>query len=235
MKKSEKGKITLAIVKRDAFGKKLKKLRHQGLIPANIYGPKFESAAVSVDTKEFLKVYRIVRETGVIYVQLDKVEIPVLIRNIQKHPLSNSVIHIDLRKIDLTQKIETTVPVSTINESTAVTQKGGVLLTQAHELLIEALPTNIPQSIEIDITPLTEVGMEIKVKDILLSSGFIIKEDQEKVVISVVAHKEESITPETALETAEVITEKKEGNEGAESAAPEKSADAPKEANTSKS
>ncbi len=234
MKKDDKQKIILAVEKRDVFGKKLRKLRHQGLIPANIFGPKFQSVAVSVDTKSFLKVYRIVRETGVVYVQLDKQEIPALIRNIQKHPLTNSIIHIDLRKIDLSQKIETTVPVSTVNESTAVTQKGGVLLTQAHELIIEALPTDIPQSIEIDITPLTEVGMEIKVKDIAHSGTYEIKEDAEKVVISVVAHKEESVTPETAVETAEVITEKKEGEEGGESAAPAKSGEEPKEAKESK-
>lgn len=217
MKNTGQDKLTLEVVSRDVFGKKLRKLRHQGLIPANIFGPKFESKAVSVDNKTFLKVYRIARETGVIYIQVDKKEIPALIKNIQKHPLTNAIIHVDLRKIDLLQKIETVVPVTTINESIAVTQKGGVLLTQAQELLIEALPTDIPQSIEVDISSLTEVGMEIKVKDIAGVSGYVFKEDEEKVVISVVAHKEESVTPETALETADVITEKKDEDGGGES------------------
>ncbi len=233
MKNKVQEKITLEVVKRDAFGKKLRKLRHQGMIPANIFGPKFVSVAVSVDMKTFLKVYRIVHETGVIYVKLDSKEIPALIQNIQKHPLTNSIIHVDLRKIDLTQKIETSVPVTTVNESIAVTQKGGVLLTQAQELLIEALPADIPSSIEVDLTPLIEVGMEIKVKDIKNTAGYVIKDDEEKVVISVVAHKEESITPETAIETAEVITEKKD-EEGAEGGTQEKAPEEPKESKETK-
>ncbi len=232
MKKNDKERHVLDVTKRDAFGKKLRKLRHQGLIPANIFGPKFDSLAVSVNAKEFLKVYRIVRETGVIYVHVDGQEIPALIRNIQKHPITDAIIHVDLRKIDLTQKIETAVPVTTANDSPAVTQQGGVLLVQAHELLIESLPGDIPQSIEVDISVLTEVGMDIKVKDIVHPSTYIIKEEEDKVVVSVTAHKEESITPETAVETAEVITEKKEGEVGAAEGT-EQTAEQPKEAKES--
>jgi len=192
-------------------------MRHQGLIPANVFGPAFKSVAVSALTKDFLKVYKQAGETGVVYVDLAKEEIPSLIGNVQRHPLTNAIIHIDFRKIDLKQKIETSVPLKTVNESPAVAT-GGVLLTQTDHVLVEALPEEIPQSIEIDLSKLLEIGAEVKVKDLSTSSAYTIKEDPEKLLISVIAHKEESVTPETTVATPKVLTEK-EGKAAAEGAA----------------
>lgn len=210
-------KLHLTVTARDIFGKRLKKMRHQGLIPANVFGPAFKSLSVSVQTKDFAKIYKTAGETGVVYVDLAKEEIPSLIGNVQRHPLTNAIIHIDFRKIDLKQKIETTVPVKTINESPAVAT-GGVLLTQFDHVLVEALPEEIPHSIEIDLSKLLEVGAEVKVKDLAASTTYTVKEDPEKVLLSIIAHKEESVTPETTVATPEVLTEK-EGEVPAEGAA----------------
>ncbi len=216
-------KLHLTVTARDIFGKRLKKMRHQGLIPANVFGPGFKSVAVSAQTKDFSKIYKTAGETGVVYVDLAKEEIPALIGNIQRHPITNAIIHIDFRKIDLKQKIETTVPVKTINESPAIST-GGVLLTQNDHVLVEALPEEIPQSIEIDLSKLLEIGAEFRVKDFPTSATYTIKEDPEKVLLSIIAHKEESVTPETTVATPEVLTEK-EGEVPAESASAEASAD----------
>ena len=216
-------KLHLTVTARDIFGKRLKKMRHQGLIPANVFGPGFKSVAVSAQTKDFSKIYKTAGETGVVYVDLAKEEIPALIGNIQRHPITNAIIHIDFRKIDLKQKIEPTVPVKTINESPAIST-GGVLLTQNDHVLVEALPEEIPQSIEIDLSKLLEIGAEFRVKDFPTSATYTIKEDPEKVLLSIIAHKEESVTPETTVATPEVLTEK-EGEVPAESASAEASAD----------
>ena len=93
------------------------------MVPGNIYGPDFKSKSVSVVYKDLIKTYKLVGETGVVYLNLDKENIPVLIKSIQKHPLSSSLLHIDFRKIDLTKKIETNVPVKTTGISEAVSQK----------------------------------------------------------------------------------------------------------------
>ena len=63
-------------------------MRHQGLIPANVFGPGFKSVAVSAQTKDFAKVYKAAGETGVVYVDLAQDEIPALIGNVQRHPLT---------------------------------------------------------------------------------------------------------------------------------------------------
>jgi len=202
MKKHE-----LKVEKRVVFGKKLNNLRKQGIVPANIYGTDFKSTSVSVNYKDFVKAYKIAKETAVLYLDLDKTEIPVLIKSLQKHPVNDSLLHVDFRKIDLSKKVVTDVPVKTTGVSEAVTQKGGVLLLQSESLTVEALPSDIPQEIMIDISILKEIGGEIKVSDLAKSQKFEYKTPQEKVVVSVVAHKEESITPDTTVAAPEVLTE----------------------------
>ncbi len=222
-------KLHLQATPREQFGKKLKKVRHQGLIPSNVFGPGFTSASITVVSKDFLKTYKVARETGVVYLDLNKEAVPVLIRHIQRHPLSHEIIHVDFRKIDLKQKIEALVPLKTVNDSPAVAQ-GGVLLTQTDKVTVEALPEEMPQEIEIDLSVLTEVGSELRIKDLPTSTAYQIKDEAEKVLMSVIAHKEESITPETTVATPEVLTEK-EGEATTEegAAAPaEKPAEEPK-------
>jgi large subunit ribosomal protein L25 len=216
MKKSlnSSEKVSLKVELRTVFGKKLNKIRKQGLVPGNIYGPDFKSKSISIIYRDLVKTYKIVGETGVIYLILDKEKIPVLIKSIQKHPLSSSLLHIDFRKIDLTKKIETDVPVKTIGISEAVSQKGGVLLVQSDTVLVEALPEDIPSHIEVDVTAIKEIGQEIKVADLKKSDKYEIKTPPEKVVVAVIAHKEESIVPETAVAAPEILTEAvKEGEE----------------------
>lgn len=219
-------KMSLAVEKREVFGKKLKTLRRTGAIPANVFGTGFKSEAVSVQQKEFYPVYRVAQETGVVYLTGLKTELPVLIQRVQKHPVNDVILHVDFRKVDLTKKIETEVPVVFVGQSEAVAQKGGVLLQAAKTLKVEALPQDIPHEISVDISVFKEVGQELKVADLPKSSAFEIKEDVALVVASVVAHKEESVTPETTAAAApEVITEAKaeEGEaiaEGAPAAQP---------------
>lgn len=211
---SNQDRLILKVQPRTVFGKKLKKIRKEGLVPGNIYGPGFKSQSVSIPFKDFAQTYKVARETGVVYVKADKDEIPALIKNVQRHPVDDTVLHVDFRKIDLSKKIQTKVPVKVVGQSEAVTQKGGILLTLAHTLLVESLPQDIPQYLEIDLSNLKEIGQEVKVSDLKKSDKYEIKEPQDKVVVSIVEHKEESVTPETVAAPApEVITAKPEEGE----------------------
>ncbi len=215
MKQTTPDKVTLEVKNRELTGKKAKKLRKEGLVLANIFGPDFKSQSISVDLKIFTKTYKIARETAVVYLNLNKEEIPVLIKNVQKHPVSDMILHVDFRKIDLKKKIETAVPVKVTGVSEAVTQKSGVLLVQTDTVLVEALPQDIPSQIEIDISVIKDIGQEIKVSDLKKSDKYEIKTPPEKVLVSVVEHKEESVTPDTTAAAPEVITEAPvEGEEG---------------------
>ncbi|MCS7093005.1 MAG: 50S ribosomal protein L25 [Patescibacteria group bacterium] len=203
-------KVKLKVEKRTLFGKKAKKLIKEGYTLGNIYGRNFPSTAVSIPKKEFLRVYRVVKETGVFYLEIDGQELSVMVKDVQRHQVTDEIIHIDFRKIDLNEKIETEVPIKIIGQSKAVAEKGGVLLTQTNSITIEALPEKIPQVIEIDISSLKEIGQQIKVADLDSSAEYKIKAPLEKVIVSVVSHKEESTSPETTSVTPEIVTEKKE-------------------------
>ncbi len=199
-------KLILTAQVREVLGKKVKKLRREGIIPANIFGQKFASRALSINLKDFTKAYRRAGETGIIYVAFGKEEVPALIRNVQFHPVHDFILHVDLRKVDLTQKVEAEVPIKIVGVSTAVTQKAGVLLTLSPHVKVEALPANIPHEIEVDISALTELGQEIKVSGLKKVGTFEIKDPQDHVVVSVVEHKEESVTPETTAPVTVVTT-----------------------------
>jgi large subunit ribosomal protein L25 len=95
---------------------------------------------------------------------------------------------------------------------------GGVLLQQVQEIEVEALPQNIPQEITVDISTITEVGQEIKVSNLTASADYTILEDAGRVLVSVVAHKEESTESQLERSETEITTEKVEGEgeEGAE-------------------
>jgi len=207
----KKEKTILKAEIRQVFGKRVKKLRKEGLIPANIFGKDFKSKAITINAKEFAKVYKKVKETGVLYLKIEKETLPVLIASVQKHPVTHQILHVDFKKVDLTQKTQAEVPVEIVGQAPAVLEKGGVLLTLTQSLLVEALPEEIPQSIKVDISTLKDIGQEIKVANLPTSSTYQILTEKEKVIVSAVAHKEESVTPETQPTTApEIITEKKE-------------------------
>ncbi len=207
-KKNASEKTILDASLRKSFGKQVKKIRKEGLVPGNIFGANFKSQAISINVRDFIKTYKSAKETGIVYIKLDKEEIPVLIRNVQKHPVNDSFLHIDFRKVDLTTEIETEVPVKIIGVSEAVSQKGGVLLTLTNTLHVKALPEKIPAAIEIDITKIKDIGQEIKVGDLTKTSTYTVIDLADKVIVSVVEHKEESVVAETAATTPEVITEK---------------------------
>ncbi|MFH0773480.1 MAG: 50S ribosomal protein L25 [bacterium] len=205
---SEKRKTVLDAKLRTVFGKKNKNLRKEGFLPANIYGTNFPSQAISVNYVEFKRTFKTVGETGIVYIKTEKEEIPTLITSLQRDPLEGLVLHVDFRKVDLNIKIEAVVPLTFVGIAPAV-NAGGVILTLTDKVTVEALPQDIPNHIEIDLSILNEIGAEIKVSDIPVNTGYAIKTEATKVLVSVAAHKEESVIAETtAAATPEVLTAK---------------------------
>jgi large subunit ribosomal protein L25 len=229
-KKGEK--IILDAEKREVFGKKLHILRKAGKIPANIFGKGFTSTAITVDHKEFTKTFRSAGETQVVYLHLGKEEIPALVADLHIHPVTDDFLHIDFRKVDLKQKTEAEVPVVLVGEADAVVHKKGDLLHLMDTLTVEALPSDIPSEIEIDITGLSEIDDAIKVSDIKPSKDFVIQDDPETIIVKIAEHKEEDLEPATVEEAPEEGAEAEAGEaptpEG-ESSGEEKAGEAPAE------
>ena len=203
-------KIIFKATSRSTLGKANRSLRKDGLVPANIYGPNFSSLAVSVNLFEFEKIYKKAGETTVIYLEIDGKSYPTLISDLQFHPVTDKILHVDFRKVNLKQKIEAQVPIEFTGEPELVKSKAGIMLKQMEELTVSALPNEIPSSIEVDTTKLTEFGSVIKVSDLPKSETYEITEDEDAIIASLSEHKEEEITPETTVEQPEIIGETKD-------------------------
>lgn len=191
-------KVTLAVEKRKVLGKKVKKLRKEGLLPANVYGKDVKSEAVQLPEKEFAKIFEEVGETGLVELQVDGQVRPVLIHNVQYHRETNAPIHADFYQVNLKEKVKTMVPLIFAGEPTAVINKVGILLEQMSELEVEALPTDLPENIEVNVEKLANVDEQITVADIKAPEGVTVLSD----LAQVVAKIGELITKEAAAEAA---------------------------------
>ncbi|MBI1872198.1 50S ribosomal protein L25, partial [Candidatus Collierbacteria bacterium] len=109
-------KLTLKLDKRTITGKKVKKLRRQGMVPANIFGKDIKSLAVSAKLTDFQKVYQDAGETQIVTLEVkgDEKERPTLITNVQHNPITNEVLHVDFRQVDLKEKITANIPVELV-------------------------------------------------------------------------------------------------------------------------
>lgn len=174
----------LTVTKRKITGKKVKQLRRDGILPGNIYGRDFKSVSVQVPLKDFEKVYKEAGETGVVDLDLDGKAIPVLIHNVDKDYLKNPL-HADFYKVNLSEKVKTMVPVLVTGEPKAVADNTGLLMNITTEVEVEALPTDLPENIEINVESLANVGDQITVADAKVPAGVTIVTDPGQVIVKI--------------------------------------------------
>jgi large subunit ribosomal protein L25 len=179
-------KHNLKADKREVLGRKVKKLRKQNILPANIFGKKTDSLAIQVDAKEFEKVFKEAGETGLIEIVVNGTKKPVLVHNVQRDPVGDTFLHVDFVQVDLKEKIEAQVPVELMGESPAEKQGLGTVVQYEDEIAVEALPADLPDVFEIDISKLENVDDVIQVGDLKIDKNKVeIKEDEEKILVKV--------------------------------------------------
>jgi len=231
--------IILEAQKRTDFGTaRANRLRKHAFIPAVVYGEGKGSLNIQVALKDFMNL--LAGHAGESFVFTLRVkdgktheDKSVLIKEIQYHPVRDSVIHVDFNEISLTKTIKVKVPVAAKGEAVGVKQDGGMLEHILWELEIECLPTKIPKAIEVDVSNL-KIGDSVQIKNLSIPEGVKVLHDQEASVLAVVHPKEEAIpTAEEVAAGGEVKEEpeviKKEKPEEAEEAAEGKGAAKEKE------
>jgi large subunit ribosomal protein L25 len=221
-------KKILKAEERKLSGRKVKTLRIKGFLPGNVYGKKIKSQAVQVDKKEFEILYKDVGETGLVTLEIGKEELPVLVNNVQKHPVTDEPIHIDFRQVDLKAKVAAEVPVEVTGESPAEKQGIGTVVQYLKEVEIEALPGDLLEKFEVDTSVLSEVDQAIYVKDLKVDKTKVeIKTNGDEIVVKVEPpQKEEVIEVPVAPAEGEVPAE---GAAVPEGQAPAEGAEASKE------
>lgn len=204
-------KISLNVQKREILGKKVKQLRKKGIIPANIFGTKIKSQSIQAVENDFKKVYQEAGETNIVYLNLeDQKEKPTLIVGVQQDPINKKILHVDFRQVDLTQKVTAQVNLELIGKSPAE-QEGLVIVTLRNSIEVEALPTDLPEKIEVDIQKLINAGDTITVGDLKVDNTKvkILLENEETVVQ--VEEKQKEVIEEIPVVEEEVEGEEKEG------------------------
>jgi large subunit ribosomal protein L25 len=186
--------IKLSAEKRDGGStrKQLSTLRGAAKIPGVIYGGGKEPVEVAVPEKDLIAARRKGGVNAILSVEVGGKTETVIVKALQRHPVTDRLTHADFQRISLTQKISARVPIHIVGEAPGVKTGGGTLQHQLRELNVRALPTKIPQAIDLDISRL-ELNDHISVKDVKVPEGVELLDPADQMVVHVTLAKEEVV------------------------------------------
>jgi large subunit ribosomal protein L25 len=218
-------KITLDASKRTVRGKQVRSLREAGQIPAVVYGRDVKSEPLTIDAKIMEKVFRHAGGNRIVALKVGEGRARnVLIHDVQRAAAKGELTHVDFYVVKMDEELRTEVPLHFVGESTAVYQQEGTLSRLMESVEIEALPSALPESIEVDISILTNFDQAITLADLKLPAGVkFVTEHTDALVARVepprtdqeLADLEGDVgdaVPEGAQETSEVVSESNEGD-----------------------
>ena len=195
----------LKVAPREVLGKKVKALRRRGFTPANIFGHHVESKAVQVPTEELTHTLKKLARNEIVYLRLDDEEArPAFIKHLQHNPVTDVILHVDFLQISLKEKVRLEVPLHFVGLAPAIDKHGGVLVTALDHISVEALPTEVPSFIEVDVSGLEEIDQSLHVSDLKIPEGATVLSDADLVIVKAAAPAiERAAAAEEAAEEAE--------------------------------
>jgi len=212
--------LSVTLHPRTVTGKRVKQIRKEGLVPVHMYGSGIDDMALQVQTLELRKV---LIQAGAnvpisVTVEGNDSENVCFVREVQRHPVSEDVLHVDFLRVDVTQTVTADVPITLTGISPAVEDDSGVLIQAISTVNVEALPMDMPESLELDISVIEDFDTTLRVADISGIEGFTIHTDADLLVASVVPPRVEE---EPVLVGEEELLEGEEVEEGEEAPAAE--------------
>ena len=212
---------TLRAATRSITGSAVKRLRREGMLPCNVYGRGVDSITIQTPLVELQRVFRSVDRNAVVQMEIDGSEdtTPVVLREVQRHPVSGELLHVDFYQVDLTRMIHSEARLHLVGVPEAVAL-GGTLVQSLEYLPLEALPREMPSELEVDVSGMSEFGDSILVRDITLPPGVRALADDAVGIATVLA-------PRLTAEADE-----EEALEAAAAEAPTDQADTPTETST---
>jgi large subunit ribosomal protein L25 len=213
--------VDLSAEPRDVFGKHVKRLRREGIVPANIYGHG-ASRAIQAPARALERLLVSGGRTSVVAIAFDGRSETALLKSLQRDPRSGQILHVDFQAVSMEEQVTSVVPVRFIGESVAVTKLDGVMTHPRSELHVTARAADLPDVVEVDVSAITELHGAIKVSDLASSSTFSVLDPADEVLAIVLPPKrevEEEVEEAVAAEAAaaEEQAEPAEGETPAES------------------
>ena len=195
---------SLTLTARDPEGSRsARRLRREGLVPGVLYGGDGEPQHFAVDGRILRNT--LARSGAILQVSLDGAgDTPVLVKDVQRHPVRGEAVHVDLLRVDMKISIHTTVTVELVggDDSPGVDQ-GGVLSQETREINIAALPGDIPETIEHDVSSM-EINDTLTLGMVTLPAGVVLLDDTDTVIASVTPPTLEPTGDEIETETERV-------------------------------
>ncbi len=178
---------------RTVIGKKVKRLRKQGILPVHLYGTSVPPVALQGDLLMFRKLITQVGTNRPLSIEIEGQEGEDLcfVREVQRHPVTEDLLHIDFIRVDVTQRTRAEVPITLIGDAPA-TRQGGTLLQPLQSILVEALPMNIPASLDVDVTSMDDFEKAIYVRDVGVGSNVTVISDEGDMVARVIPPRVEA-------------------------------------------
>ena len=209
---------------REVIGKKVKKLRRDGELPAIVYGHNIEPISISLDYRVASKTLDSISPSALVVLDIEGEKHYTLVRDKQRNPVRRTIVHVDFQAVSLTETVRADVTIKLVGEAPAIESYLGIVVPSLEQISIESLPTNLPDSLEVDISGLAEIGDNILVGDLTAPEGVVILNDPEDVVVVVIAQAaEEVVELEEELELEEGVEpqvlergKREEGDEPAE-------------------
>ena len=189
-------KLELEVSKREITGKKVRFLRRQGIVPANLYGHGIDSVPLQVDAKHLKEILAKAGKTDLVSLKVADSKTPkkIIVREVQRNPLTDEFLHVDLYHVKMTEKIKTDVPLAFVGEAPVLkSNKEASLLRLINSLPIEAMPDDLPHNFEVDLSGLEETSQAIYVKDIHIGDGITLLGDPEQMVVKITELRREAV------------------------------------------
>jgi large subunit ribosomal protein L25 len=196
--------------RRTVVGKKVGALRREGIVPVVVYGAKLQPMNLQIPYRVLQSTLLHAGGTHIITLKVDGTEQTVVARDVQRDPVKRDILHVDFLAVDKDTRLTTDVPIRFINESPAIAGGNALLITGPSTLKIEALATQIPEAIEVDISVLVNIGDSIVVGDLRLPEGVNIEDSPEEMIVRVAlmaaaVEEEEVVEEEVVSAEPEVI------------------------------
>jgi large subunit ribosomal protein L25 len=204
-------KIVLTAQKRTVKGKQVGALRREGILPGIIYGKlgksHIEPIMVQLDLHDASKIINLLTGSSLVTVDVEGKEYPVVVREVQKDIIYGTLRHVDFMAVSLTEKLQTAVPIELIGQAPAEMTMAAVVVTGISELMVECLPQDMPERIEVDATQLVDMDSVIYVKDLSLPDTVEILTDPEELIAAVTHVAVEAEPEEEEGELDELLEE----------------------------
>ena len=202
--------IELSAEPRDVYGKHVRRLRRQGIIPANNYGHG-ASRAIQAPARALERLLAEGGRTSVVAIAFDGRSETALLKGLQRDPRSGQILHVDFQAVSMEEEVTSVVPVRFVGESVAVTKMDGVMMHPRTELHVTARAADLPDVVEVDVSVITDLHGAIHIADLPASNTYTIEDPAEEVLALVLPPKRE---------VEEVVEEAAAAAAAAEGAAP---------------